>query len=75
MDTADAVRSLMRAHGLKTQDEQDELMLRLARDRAGLLAALKAMAALFDGIDEAVHQSWMDKVTAARVAIALAESA
>lgn len=47
---------------------------RLVRDRDQLLAALKAMTTMYDGLDDAlIHQGVKDKVRAARAAIADAE--
>lgn len=42
------VRELCRAHDIKTLDEQDELLVKLAQDRDALLNALKNLAHLGD---------------------------
>ena len=43
------VRELLKAHGLKTQDEADELLVKLAHDREALLKACKG---IWDRMDE-----------------------
>ncbi len=42
------VRELLRAHDLKTQDEADELLVKLAQDRDALLKELKHLARLLE---------------------------
>lgn len=67
------VRELLKAHNVKTLDEQDELLVKLAQDRDALLAALKAALAEEEAYDrgERVFGKWKSQ---ARAAIAQAEA-